>query len=345
MPTTTYEWGTIGAVAELVGCSRRTLERALKRDGEVDGHTIEQRAAAETDYARPDITRRSSRVVRAVAPDGEPLLIEVELHEEESSPVPPDTLDDENQDGPTDELDAELEKFVGRRVLLTGDHPYAQRTGEIVRVESFLGSPALVVRLDSGHECGVTNPAHIQFLDAPPSGGTIIHVDVWDDHDESDEAEPIGDRIDGAVAAAYGGTGSPESTLNWLERVRRGEVKEEKLSGGNSKPILVPASLRARTKAAVEAEKLRQFLDERERNYIPKHDVADALVTVGTLVRNRMQAVPSRLADEVAIAEDTNEIRKILARSIDDILRELGDAVEGELAELVGDTQPDMEEA
>lgn len=154
------------------------------------------------------------------------------------------------------------------------------------------------------------------------------------DTDEDVERE-LGEEIESRAHHARDDLGSTRETIKWLEGIKNGSVKYEKAMAGAGKPRLMTFPPEAQFRAAKEAEQLRQWLDERERNFIPRGEVANALVSTATLLRDRMQAVPSRLADTLSSDMTVGQIRSELSDSIDAILHELGDEVERHLEDLM----------
>lgn len=59
-------WVTIAEMADRLGCSRRSVERALSHESVVEGVRLEERPVTEADFDRPGVTRRTSRLVRLV---------------------------------------------------------------------------------------------------------------------------------------------------------------------------------------------------------------------------------------------------------------------------------------
>lgn len=206
-------WMTIKELAAQLGCSRRSVERALDDDGVLDGVQVEQRPATDEDYAR-GVTRRTSRLVRIVE----------------------------------DECD-EIERLTEEGLSLTG---------------------------------------------------------------------------------------STARTIARLERIYTGEEKRTVFTSKGDKFDDQPWSETAQLNAMMNAEKLRQYLDERERNFIPRELVADVLVSLASMLAGRLDALPARLADRVAVGMSVPEIRERLGAAIDEIRTELGDEAERHLQQMLG---------
>lgn len=124
-----------------------------------------------------------------------------------------------------------------------------------------------------------------------------------------------------APLPVFTGEGSRERTLQRLEEFAHG----------------TDGSLKMRMDALVEADKLRRELDERARLYIERGTVAASLVLVGNTIQQRLLAMPPRFAGELLAFNDIGELRARFAELIDETLEEMGDAVQNELAELLGD--------
>ena len=87
--------------------------------------------------------------------------------------------------------------ILGRRGRLVGDHPWAGRSGEIVRVEKTVVGFAVVVRLDvSGQEVMVFDGRR-HWRSEPPKGGPKIWKLIIGDwpgsHGDDDEGGPGGE--------------------------------------------------------------------------------------------------------------------------------------------------------
>ena len=57
--------------------------------------------------------------------------------------------------------------ILNKRVLIKGKHPWAGHTGETIRIDRTSVGLILVVRLDSGEECGIWSRSELEFLDKP----------------------------------------------------------------------------------------------------------------------------------------------------------------------------------
>lgn len=141
-------------------------------------------------------------------------------------------------------------------------------------------------------------------------------------------------EIDARVSSVIDGGGSAEETLRWLEDVRTGREKRVYFASTGEKHT-AEFSESARLTAGWQAQKIREYLDERDRNYLPRTDVAHAFAAVGVLFRDRMQSIPSRLADKLTGLRDVTQLRHRLAEAIDEVLFEVADAGERELASLL----------
>ncbi len=60
-----------------------------------------------------------------------------------------------------------FESLIGKRVIITGDHPWAGETGvvEAVKTTSF-GKTGMIVTLDNGNSCFVFSGAQVKQLKA-----------------------------------------------------------------------------------------------------------------------------------------------------------------------------------
>lgn len=56
-----------------------------------------------------------------------------------------------------------LQKYVGKEVILTGKHPAAGEKGKTIRVKIDKGNVVIVVKLDNGGQCYVDKPAQLKF--------------------------------------------------------------------------------------------------------------------------------------------------------------------------------------
>lgn len=153
---------------------------------------------------------------------------------------------------------------------------------------------------------------------------------------DEDISEVTEDAIEEAVASARNGNASMRAAIAWLNRVADGKEFYEKMSGGSGASMELPFPPDTQLRARYKAVQLQQELDERERSYIPRDEVANALVSVGSLLHDRMQAVPSRLADTLSATSGASDIRKTLKWAVDDILTELGNETERHLEDLLG---------
>lgn len=64
-------------------------------------------------------------------------------------------------------------------------------------------------------------------------------------------------------------------------------------------------------------------LDEQQGRLIDAAEAGQSQFEIARLVRNQLQELPDRLADELALERDAHRVRSILAREIDDVLRKL----------------------
>jgi hypothetical protein len=146
------------------------------------------------------------------------------------------------------------------------------------------------------------------------------------------DATDIASRVDDAMSEH----GSAEDTLEWLERIRAGEETCTVFTAKGEKFDDEPWPHAARSQAGKEAQRLREFLDERERAYIPRDIVSDALVSLAALLAARLSALPPRMADRLVGAETVSQMRERLKEAIDEVRAELGDEAERRLTEVLG---------
>jgi hypothetical protein len=151
------------------------------------------------------------------------------------------------------------------------------------------------------------------------------------------ETPPDGVTPDPEQAArdALDGHGSAEETLVWLERIRRGE---ETRTYATAKGELVTGeySDMAQLRAAKDAQALRDHIADRDRHYIPREAVANAVVGLCAMLGGRLEALPARLAGRVAASSSIGEIREALTTEIDTIRDELGGEAERHLVDMLG---------
>lgn len=122
--------------------------------------------------------------------------------------------------------------------------------------------------------------------------------------------------------------GSLHESLRRLVAISRGEVTGFRASGGNGGGDQEPPSIAEMSQATERAEKLRQRLEELDSLYLPQDRVANALASLGALFRERLQAIPSRIADRVAAAEGSADVRSIIGSEVDEVLMEVADAAD-----------------
>lgn len=59
---------------------------------------------------------------------------------------------------------AAMSQFLNKDVVILKPHPKAGQEGKTVRVEIKKGRPTMVVLLESGEECFITDNKHILFI-------------------------------------------------------------------------------------------------------------------------------------------------------------------------------------
>lgn len=120
--------------------------------------------------------------------------------------------------------------------------------------------------------------------------------------------------------------GSDEAALAWHEAVAAGEILDSKGDPRGGVHHVLP-SLATRQKSHTEAVRLRAVLAERERWYIPRQQVEDALYALGAAIRDSLLGLPPQL---VGLSE--REIRTVvetaIARYGDDVARRLRELVD-----------------
>ncbi len=57
-------------------------------------------------------------------------------------------------------------EFIGKRVLITGNHPWSDSLGDIMSIERTLSGWGIRVALDGGYECFVFNHKHMKRVKA-----------------------------------------------------------------------------------------------------------------------------------------------------------------------------------
>lgn len=132
-----------------------------------------------------------------------------------------------------------------------------------------------------------------------------------------------------------GSYGSLRESLQRLVAISRGKVEGFRAAGGDGGGSMEPASISEMSQATERAEKLRQRLEELDNLYIDAATVANALASLGALFRDRMQAVPSRIADKVAAAVTTEEVRELLTAAVDEVLMEMAAATKQRMTEVL----------
>ncbi len=53
-----------------------------------------------------------------------------------------------------------LSEFIGKRVLITGDHPWSDSLGELLSIEHTLAAWGIRIALDGGDQCFMFNSKH-----------------------------------------------------------------------------------------------------------------------------------------------------------------------------------------
>lgn len=127
--------------------------------------------------------------------------------------------------------------------------------------------------------------------------------------------------------------GSLEERLEWMERVRRGEIREQRLSGGSGKLVEIPLPMRDRIAAAKAAEDLRRELEERDTLYVSREQFEASCAAICLVVRDRMRSIAARL-----FGQDVGAVTR-LNTEIDAALVDAGDEVERQLRSVLGDSQ------
>lgn len=130
--------------------------------------------------------------------------------------------------------------------------------------------------------------------------------------------------------------GSLEERLAWVERVRRGEIKELRVnpkgaSDGESGTIEVPTSTADKMRALKLAEELQDKIDKRDRNYVTREQFEHSCTQIALLVRDRMRTIPMRL-----YGQDVEKVQR-LQREIDDVLADAADELERVLNDVLGE--------
>lgn len=129
--------------------------------------------------------------------------------------------------------------------------------------------------------------------------------------------------------------GSLRESLKRLVAISRGEAKGFRVTGGDGVGREEPPSIAEMSQATERAERLRQRLEDLECLYLERATVANALASLGSLFRDRMQSIPSRLADQVAAATTTEEVRKLLTDAIDEVLAEVAAAAKKTMTDVL----------
>ena len=149
----------------------------------------------------------------------------------------------------------------------------------------------------------------------------------------------VGDDVEREIDRAYddvvNGVRTAEDRLRWLDDIATGKARRVIFTSKGEKFDNEEFSESARLTANWQAQKIQEYIDERDRNYLHRMDVANAFAAVGSLFRDRMQSIPARLADKLSGIRSVADIRARLAEAIDEILLEVADAGERELAALL----------
>lgn len=98
-----------------------------------------------------------------------------------------------------------------------------------------------------------------------------------------------------------------------------GEAGQEKPNGTSIAAI-------KKAQAVVDLEKKKIELDRLKGTLVEKDSVYKELFEFGQKVRQRMQAIPARIVDDVLAAASRTEALRIIADAIDDGLTDLADA-------------------